>query len=226
MKTKIRLIAVLLILGASAYGRTIEIQVASAPSSRALNYEVVRFDLTDSTLVEGLSKLSSEPIVVLHLGIEEILREKFSEPRDRSVRFSLTLEHTTVRDIIDTLCQFDSRYTWSTDGSSINVYPQQIVGNSSYLLNRDLEQITLKNISRPEDALTPLTRLLPGEQLGFASMGGDSSYSEPRSAEFNDLTVRQLMNRLAEHIDVRGGWILSGSNDQRFFSFFRLGFHE
>ena len=212
MKTKIRLIAVLLILGASAYGRTIEIQVASAPSSRALNYEVVRFDLTDSTLVEGLSKLSSEPIVVLHLGIEEILREKFSEPRDRSVRFSLTLEHTTVRDIIDTLCQFDSRYTWSTDGSSINVYPQQIVGNSSYLLNRDLEQITLKNISRPEDALT--------------SMGGDSSYSEPRSAEFNDLTVRQLMNRLAEHIDVRGGWILSGSNDQRFFSFFRLGFHE
>jgi hypothetical protein len=47
---------------------------------------------------------------------------------------------------MDTLCKSDRRYTWSVDGSSVNVYPRETVGNSSYLLNRELHSIALKNI--------------------------------------------------------------------------------
>ena len=120
-----------------------------------------------------------EPIAGLHLGIEEVLRERFSEVPDRSIRFSLTLENTTVRDIVETLCQFDSRYTWSTDGPSIDVFPRETIGNSSNLLNHGLEEIRLDKIADPHEALTPLAKLLPGEQLGYAGIGGGSSYPEP-----------------------------------------------
>ena len=47
-----------------------------------------------------------------------------------------------------------------------------------------------------------------------------------KTIELRTLTVRQLMNRLAENLGARGLWIWSGSEDQRFFFFFRLGVHH
>ena len=226
MKTTIRLILLLMTLRPYGYGQTAQIKNDNELRTSALDYRVAHFDLTNSTLIEGLSKLSLEPIAGLHLGIEVVLRENFSEAPDRSIRFSLSLQDTIVRDIVDTLCQFDSRYTWSTDGPSINVYPRATIGNSSYLLNRELEEITLKNITDPYGALPPLAKLLPGEQVGVAGIGGGSSYPEPWSAVFKQLTVRQLMNRISEHIGPRGGWIWSGSRDQRFLFCFQFGFQQ
>jgi len=113
------------------------------PNTPVLSNRVAHFDLTDATFVDALSKLSFEPIAGLHLGIEKIIRDKSSEPTDGSIRFSLSLHDVTVRD------------TWSTDGSSINIYPRETVGNSPYLLNRELDLIALKNINGPSDALTP-----------------------------------------------------------------------
>ena len=230
MTTISRLLALLLIVSAilctNGYGQATQSGNDNALKEPVLDYNVAHFDLTDSTLIEGLSKLSSVPIAGLHLGIEEILQEKSSDSRDQRVQFSLHLENRTVRDIIDTLCQFDNRYIWSTDGQSINVYPRQIIDSRPYFLNRELEQITLKDMRGPEQALTPLARLLPGEQVGYAGIGGDHSYPAPWSAVFNHLTVRQLMNRISEHTGPRGGWILSGSSDQRFFFFFKSAFHH
>ena len=224
-KKIMRLAAFSLVLGVGDYGLAAQVRNDDAPPDSILDHRVTHFDLSDSTLIEGLSKLSAEPIAGLHLGIEEVLQKKLSDPRDQSVRFSLHLGNRTVRDIIDTLCQFDNRYTWSSDASSVNIYPREIVGSSSYFLNRELEQITLKDIPDPYQALTPLAKLLPGEQIGYMSGGGDPSYASPWSAELNHLTVRQLMNRISEHMGPRGGWILSGAEDQRFFFFFKLGFH-
>jgi hypothetical protein len=226
MKTTIRLILLLLILSLCGYGQTTQIVNDDELSTSPLTNRVAHFDLTDSTLIEGLSKLSLEPIAGLHFGIEEVLRETFSETPDRSIRFSVSLENSTVRDIVETLCQFDSRYTWSTDGPSINVFPRETIDNSSYLLNRELEEITLNKIAAPYEALTPLAKLLPGEQIGYAGIGGGSSYPEPWSPLFKQLTVRQLMNRISEHLGPRGGWIWSGSKDQRFFFCFQSGFQR
>jgi len=97
------------------------------------------------------------------------------------------------------------------DGSTVNVYPREIVGKSSYLLNREVGTIVLKNINGPTDALTSLMKLLPDEQLGYAGIGVNNDYPEPWNAVFSNLTVRQLMSRLSEHDGPRGGWISSGS---------------
>jgi hypothetical protein len=226
MKIASGLTVLLLVLAADNYGQTTSVRTDDFPSNPALSNRVAHFDLTDATLLDALSKLSFEPIAGLHLGIEEIIRDKSSEPTDRSIRFSVSLHDVTVRDIIDTLCKSDRRYTWSVDGSSVNVYPRETVGDFSYLQNRDLDSIVLKNINGPSDALTSLMKLLPGEQLGYAGIGVNNDYPEPWSAVFNHLTVRQLMNRLSEHNGPRGGWIWSGSRGQRFFAYFERGFKQ
>ena len=221
-------VALLLILFAAAAnkGQTGSVPTDDSPTTSALIHLVAHFDMKDATLVDALSKLSLEPIADLHLGIEEIIRDNGSEVADRSVRFSLTLRDENVRDILDTLCKSDNRYTWSTDGSSVNVYPREIIGNSSYLLNRKLDSIALENINSPSDALNTLVRLLPGEQLGVAQVGPYSGYPESWTASFSYLTVRQLMNRLSEHDGPRAGWIWSGFVGQRFFAYFERGFQR
>ena len=226
MKTAIRLAILLLVLTADNFGQATLVRTEDLPSTPALNTRVAYFELTDVTLIDALSKLSHEPIAGLHLGIEEIIKDNSSEPTDRSIRFSLNLHDVTVRDIIDTLCKSDARYTWSVDGSSVNVYPGETVGNSSYLLNRVLDSIALENIYRPSDALTALMKLLPDEQLGYAGIGTgiDNDYPKPWNAVFFNLTVRQLMNRLSEHNGPNRGWIWSGSTGQRFFGYFQHGF--
>jgi hypothetical protein len=228
MKKATTLVAALFVFTAYIYGQAISISIEGSPSTPALSNRLAHFDMTDATIIDALSKLSNEPIAGLHLGIEEIIRDKNSEPPDRSIRFSLSLRDVAIRDIIDTLCKSDRRYIWSSDGSSINVYPRESVGNSSYLLNRELDSITLKNINGPSDALTPLMKLVPDEQLGYAGigMGINNDYPEPWSTVFQKLTVHQLMNRISEHNGPRGGWIWSGSRDQRFFAFFERDFRQ
>jgi len=218
-----RLATLLVVLFVCNYGRAASV-VVDDPGATVLNSRVAQFELTDATMIDGLSKLSDEPIAGLHLGIEEIIQDKVSEHTDRSVRFSVSLHNVSVRDIIDTLCKSDRRYMWSIDGGTVNIYPRETVGNSSYLLNRELALITLQNMNSPSDALTSLMKLLPGEQLGYAGVGIYNGYPKPWSTAFSNLTVRQLMNRLSEHDGPRGGWIWSGSTGQRFFSYFELGF--
>jgi hypothetical protein len=225
MRKTITLVLLVLVVSVHASGQRTELESIKVNVS-ALTHTVAHFDVTDSTLVEALSKLSLQRVDGLHLGIEEILRQSVFEAPDQSVRFSLNLEDATVGDIVEKLCQFDSRYTWSTDGSMINVYPRQIVEDPAYLLNREIERIALDNTTEPYQALTPLAKLFPTEQIGYAGIGIAAPYPEPWSAVFERLTVRQLMNRIAEHSGPRGGWIWQGSKDQRFFWFFQFGFQR
>jgi hypothetical protein len=190
-----------------------------------LSHRVAVFDLTDATVINGFSKLSAEPISGLHLGIEEILRARWSDLPNPSVKVSLRLQNATVREILDALCEQDRRYQWSADGATINVTPRDSGRDTAFFLNKKLPQIEISGVPDPYQALTPLARLLPEEQLGYAGVGGDSSYAQTWNARFEDVTVRQFINRISEHIGPRGGWILSGAKDQRFFFFFKVGFH-
>jgi hypothetical protein len=189
-----------------------------------LDYRVAEFELTDATVIDGLSRLSAEPISGLHLGIEEILRARWSDVPDPPIKFSLKLQNATVRGILDALCERDSRYQWSPDGATINVFPRDTLRDATFFLNKRIPQLELSDVPNPEQALTPLARLLPDEQLGYAGVGGDSSYAQTWTKEFEEVTVRQFVNRISEHIGPRGGWILNGSKEQRFFFFFQFGF--
>jgi len=155
------------------------------------------YELTDSTLLHGVAELSRNPDVPLHLGIEEILRHNYADPRDRSVLFSLNLENRTIRGILNDLCEADRRYVWSTDGVSINVYPRARADDKTYLLNRRIQRIELNKIASPYRVFKPLAKLfsLP-EQIGYLPdlrAGAVDLYSDPWTVAFEDLTVRTFI---------------------------------
>jgi hypothetical protein len=186
---------------------------------------IQRFQVTDSTMLEAIASLSSQSAAELHLGMEDILRDNPSDPPAPRVRFSLDVKNATVKEILDTLCQFDGRYTWSTDGASINIYPRATAGDSAYLLNLEVEQINLTGIPDPDKVFPPLHNSLPKEQLAYMQLGGDISYEQPWSVNFDHLTVRQLINRVAEHLGPRSSWVFYGSRNERVFTFQRGTFH-
>jgi len=127
--------------------------------------------------------------------------------------------------VLDELVKFDQRYTWSSDGDTINVYPRVTVRSSDYLPNRAIDKVSFSSLDSADDILGPLSRALPGQQMGYAQTGGDPSYGTPWSGSFSAITVRQLMNRAAEGLGSHSTWILSGSRGQRFFTFEKGGFH-
>ena len=69
--------------------------------------------------------------------------------------------------------------------------------------------------------LGALSRALvePREQMGYTHLGGNVFFSEPWSTTFNNLTVRQIINRVTAHLGAHGGWIFYGTRDQRWFTF-------
>jgi len=151
-----------------------------------LNARIAHFDVSDAILRDGMSELSLKKVDGLHLGFEEVLRERISDdPRAHNTHFSLHLEGKTVRGILDELCRSDVRYAWSKDGGTVNIYPRATTDDHSYLLNLWIENIGVHEMPDPDQALTPLSKLFPDQQVGYFGPGlGDSAYDKPWTASF------------------------------------------
>lgn len=226
MITRIRTVALFLGLVASTIAQSQIPGDMQAPHARSLEIKVHEFNLKDAILRDGISELSLKNVVGLHLGFEEIIQERIQDdPRALNPHFSLHLEDRSVREIIEALCKSDGRYTWSEDGDSVNVYPAASEHDSSYLLNLRIAQITAKDIPDPNHGLTPLSKTFPSQQVGYYGSGlADNTYAEPWTATFQGLTVRQYINRIAEHMGPRTSWTWAGGKGERMFTFVKGGF--
>jgi hypothetical protein len=192
-----------------------------------LEARIEHFDVADAILRDGLSQLSLGKVVGLHLGFEEVIRDRIQDdPRSLSPHFSLHLEGKTVREILDALCKSDPHYTWSEDEGSIKVYPQATKENSAYLFNLRIDRIVVSDIPDPNQGLTPLSKLFPEQQIGYFGSGlGDNRYLEPWTSVFEHLTVRQFINRIAEHMGPQTSWVWEGGRGERGFIFLKGGFN-
>lgn len=208
--------------GQGPYGEGKNLNPARAP----LGVKVHRFDVADAILRDGLSELRSKNIEGLHLGFEEIIRSNIHDnPKGLSSHFSLHLEDKTVGEIINLLCKSDSRYTWSEYAASINIYPRITSEDPGYLLNLRIDRLVVDGIPDPDQGLTPLSKLFPGQQVGYFGPGlGDNTYAKPWTATFEHLTVRQFVDRIAEHMGPRTSWIWQGGKDERMFTFVKGSF--
>lgn len=217
----------MLLLLASAFGQEPhDPRRAEGPAKSPLEERIGRFDVTDAILRDGLSELSLKNVGGLHLGFEEIIRRSVQDdPRGLSAHFSLHLEDKSVRQILDALCGADARYTWSEDEASVNIYPRATTQNSSYLLNLRIKRVAISDVPDPDQALTPLSKLFPDQQVGYAGAGGENAYPNPWTAEFERLTVRQFINRIAEHLGTQSSWVWQGGENERMFTFLKGGFH-
>jgi hypothetical protein len=187
-----------------------------------LEQRIPLFKVTDADFFDALAVLSLNHIDGLHLGVEEIPREHLSDLPDMRIRFSLNLQHYTLGDILDTLCQSDNRYRWSIDKSTIDLFPSDGYKTKN-LLNLHIDRIDLNEIRDPEEALTPLAKSFPLEQIGYGEIGGKNTYEHPWTATFQNLTVREFANRITEHLGRQTIWVWQGGNDGRLFAFAKRG---
>ena len=192
------------------------------PEEELLDERVPKFELRDGTLFGGIARLSAES-THLSFAFEYILKAHFHDAPIPEASFSVHLENKTVREVLNTLCGADDRYVWTRDGTTVNVYPKETVGDRPYLMNRRLPRLELKGVAAAEDAMFAAVAQLPPpfEQIAFAQAGGDTSFATPLKATFENLTLRQALNLIARNIAPRAGWVLSGSREFR-----TVGFHN
>jgi hypothetical protein len=192
-----------------------------------LDVRVPKFDLRNITLFDGVARLTAEP-THLSFAFEYILTAHPHEPPTREVPLNIYLDDKTIREVLTTLCSVDGRYTWTRDGTTINVYPKDTVGDGSYLMNRKLPKLELRGVAAADDALFAAVSQLPPpfEQIAVAQAGGNISYPVPWNATFANLTLRQALNLIARNIAPRGGWVLSGSREFRTVGFHSQRIHE
>jgi hypothetical protein len=151
MKVRGKLAFIALLLPAFAFGQTLQNPPRTEiPAKSPLEVRISHFDVTDAVFRDGISGLSLNSVNGLHVGFEEIIRDKIQEdPRALSAHFSLHLEDRSVRQILDALCELDTRYTWSEDKASVNVYPRTTSQDPSYLPNFAIDHIEVNGIPDP-----------------------------------------------------------------------------
>lgn len=189
---------------------------------KLLDTKVPEFEMHKETLLDGLWKLARVP-VAFGFGFESVLKRRLSDPDIPDPHFSLQLKNKTVREILETLCRADGRFTWSLDGETVNVFPRATINDASYLLNRKLQKFELTNATDVDDGLLAISHQLPPpiEQVAHVQVSGDDPYPpEPWTVTYRNLTVRQIVNRIAEHGGPCGTWTFGGSTDFRRFAFF------
>src|SRR5262249_5827854 len=156
-------------------------------------------------------------------GFEGVLKSTSAAPDVQEPRFSLQLRNKSGREVLNALCEADPRYTWSIDGPTVNVFPKHVLGDSSYLLNRRLDRFELRKATDVDDGLLAISRQLPlpTEQVAHVQTSGDDPYPpKPWTVIYHHLTVREVVNRLAEHGGPCAAWTFGGSKDFRYFAFF------
>lgn len=225
MRVFTNLAPLVLLLAAMSSGQVPVAEDASHPSPRSvLDHRIERFEVKNGILRDGIAELSSNVGEGLHIGVEEIPRGNIRQnPRTNTVHFSVRLENKTVRDVLNALCDSDPRYTWSEDGASINVYPKSEATDRSYFPNLVIDRIVLDAVPDPDQALTPLSKHFPEVQVGCIQMGGENTYAKPWTVTFERVTVRQFVNRIAEHIGTQTSWLWQGDQRERMFTFLRGG---
>lgn len=192
-----------------------------------LNSEISAFNLNNETIEIGLKRLASRS-AAFAMGFEHELKSKQIDPPIQDPLLTLHLTPTTVREALDAMCHADGRYTWSTDDTFVNVYPIKTISDPSYLMNRKLTKLDLKELTDIQQGLLAIVSQLPPprEQVAIAYIGGgdDTYLPEPWTTSYENLSVRQAINRLVHHMGDRSSWAFTGSADFRAFAFNKQGF--
>src|SRR5579872_4658122 len=95
----LRLVLPLLLV---AFGISTQQASPSPATIDVLDQKIPDFDVKDATFPQSLSELSRKHVQGMHIGFEEILRERVSDPYPPQPRFTLSLRGNTLRQLLGT----------------------------------------------------------------------------------------------------------------------------
>lgn len=196
-------------------------QAALPPRLDPLDKKIDRFEVKNETLGDALGRLNQ--VFDISISIEAVLPE---EGTIANPRLNGSVEATTVEGVLTWLCALDARYAWTRDDNSINFMPRSKASDPTYFFNRVLREPHFERVRRVDDAGIAVVHGLndPKENLIFLGIGGTQTFAEPWTVSFNNITVRQALNRIARHLGPTYGWQIGGTAQARLIVFhYKLG---
>ena len=177
--------------------------------------------LEDESVVAGIVTLTRS--VGLPLSIEYPLGTTASTPEPRLKTVTAAIGPGTVAQVLDRLCQLDPTFAWTRNGNMVNVVLRSLENDQQYVFNRKVEQVTFENLRHADEAVLKLVGELPGprEQIAVREVGLSLDFASPWTATFRNVTVREVLNAIAQQFGPSYGWEFSGTQDFRM-----IRFHE
>lgn len=200
-------------------------------SSHSSKGQTQEADLPDSTeqkigpiileneyFVDGLAKLNIQTQGV-GFAIEFLPGTRDSPPPPDS-RFSTERSSGTVKDALDWLCGLDPRYTWKHEGRIINIIPRDMLSDPNYLFNRKLSSLRFVDLRRANDTLDKIFKPVSKLNESVISLDDAGSFSRPWTVAFENISVRDALDRVAENLGPGHGWMVYGNNETRIINFY------
>lgn len=179
---------------------------------------VGRLDLKDETIFHAVGKLNQAFEVAFSLEMPLTPVGVGRLPDDP--QFSAHIEGRTLREVLTWLCDLDPRFTWLRDENTVAVFPRAIQNDRAYLLNLMVPEMTFTKEKEPGDAALRViaglnaTRPARDPRLQLAVLNiGNLIYSQPFSGTYRSLTIRQILNRIAQHLGPTHGWVFTGTDE-------------
>jgi hypothetical protein len=183
-----------------------------------LQQKVGPISLRDEYFAAGLAKLNLQ---THGLGFAiEFLAGKPGSPPPPDSKFNAEKGVGTVEDTLKWLCALDPRYTWKVDGRIVNIFPRDSVSDPSYLFNRRLPTLRFTDLISAADSLDKIFKPVAKPNESVITIADAGSFPKPWSVTFENISVREALDRVAENLGAGHGWMVSGNADTRLISFY------
>jgi hypothetical protein len=184
-----------------------------------LNQQTPPFQLASQTVIDGAAQLNESND--LAFAVELPFGKTISVPAPTIQTLIATVGPGTLGDALNRLCILDPTFSWQKIGNTIHLFPRSLMNDPTYLLNRKIEVLDLKDAPDANTALFAAVALLPGrrEQIAIMQSGISLTFSHPWTASFKDITVRELLDKIAEQLGRNYGWQFGGGADFRIVTF-------
>ena len=188
-------------------------------SADPLQQRAPQIELDNQSIVDGIAMLSYS--TGLAVSVEFPLGTTISGPAPTIRLFSTKVSASTASQMLDRLCALDSTFTWTRNGNTVNVYPVALENDALYLLNRKIQQLSLQDVQKADDAVMSMVGGLSGprQQLAVLQIGTSLNFPHPWNATLSNVTVREVLDDIAQQLGPTYGWVLSGGQDFRIVTF-------
>jgi hypothetical protein len=176
------------------------------------------FQLDQQTMFEAIARLNESTGIVV--SVERVLGTEGEGPVDP--KFTATIGGGKPASILDEICDLDGQYSWARDGNVVNIFPRRSVKDRAYLFNRKIPVLKLKDAADAPSAAIDAVHALSGPPAQLIVLIlGNLDFEKPWTTTIGDLSLRQAINRIAEHLCVTCGWQLSGTDTTPTIVFYR-----
>ena len=196
-------------------------QESSSSKQDPFQLRIPSIELDNQSVVAGAASVAHS--AALALSVEYPLSERISVSSPPLQKITATVASGTVAQLLDKLCQLDPTFAWIRDGKMVNLTLRVQLDDPAYVLNRRAHVVVFSGVRHADDAVMKLVDQLPGtrEQLAVLQVGQPLDFAEPWSVTLNDVTVREVLNRIAQQFGPAYGWEFSGAQNFRM-----IRFHE